>query len=358
MSFVAEQLSRRPLLLAILGFILAEICRFEPLQALWIIVIVLICRSWKPQVWLIGGIILGVVRFIPIAQTPNVSNSDFQGVVSSSPIWLKHGELCEIWNGNTQVKILWTEASAVFLGDRLEIIPKAGPNTSAISDLMLLSGQSRILERGPRWIRLATEFNRSLVKFCHDSILGTNGELIEALALSSTTDLSKSEKSILTKDGSLFLVSASGIHVFILSGLLLWLLPTILVPRVLRTLVLTGLLILYAAATGFHASTVRACVMVAVHEFAYLFNREYDAVSILSLAGLGYLVWQPEALLTPGFQVSMLTVLVLSLAMPLASTRIWASSILVNFWAGLARPRLSLFGFKFCRLQAYPSIPL
>jgi competence protein ComEC len=68
------------------------------------------------------------------------------------------------------------------------------------------------------------------------------------------------------------------------------------------------LLIVYALAAGLQPQIVRASVMAILGLTAYLFQRDPDALSALSLSGIAYLLWRPDAVYGMAFQLSFITV--------------------------------------------------
>ncbi|MDR3691369.1 MAG: ComEC/Rec2 family competence protein, partial [Fimbriimonas sp.] len=122
----------------------------------------------------------------------------------------------------------------------------------------------------------------------------------------SIVDPSDSRK--LKQSGLIHIVTASGLQVFVLAFLLFQLLRFLPASRPAQIVVVASILCLYALAAGLNPAVVRASVMSILALSAHLFRREPDALSSLALAGIGYLLWNPHAVYSPGFALSFVTV--------------------------------------------------
>jgi competence protein ComEC len=72
----------------------------------------------------------------------------------------------------------------------------------------------------------------------------------------------------------------------------------------LAAIVAFGVALFYLALSGANVATERAFIMVCVMLGAILFDRRALTLRSVSLAGCAILLWQPESLLEPGFQMS------------------------------------------------------
>ena len=122
-----------------------------------------------------------------------------------------------------------------------------------------------------------------------------------ALLLGDDSLLSYKADKALQISGIRHVIAVSGLHVSILFGLVYTLCAR---HRVLTTIIGFPLLLLFAAIAGFTPSIIRACVMQALMILALLINKEYDPPTALSLAALAILVWNPMAISSVSFQLS------------------------------------------------------
>ncbi|MEC3860453.1 ComEC/Rec2 family competence protein [Mesobacterium sp. TK19101] len=110
------------------------------------------------------------------------------------------------------------------------------------------------------------------------------------------------------------LLAISGLHMGLLTGVVFATLrlTMLLIPGVglrwpVKKLAAAGALVaagFYLGLSGGNVATERAFVMVAVMLVAVMLNRRAISLRAVALAALIVLIWQPEALLGPGFQMS------------------------------------------------------
>jgi ComEC/Rec2-related protein len=131
-----------------------------------------------------------------------------------------------------------------------------------------------------------------------------DGSWVTALTFNFPTDLSHDEKADLRFNGTYHLVSASGMHVWVIAILLHFLLVQLGLPRHWQLTTVFLILLAYVAFTGFHPATLRAAMMWLIGSAAYLFRRSPDGLSALCLSALVWLVFVPSDAFNAGFQLS------------------------------------------------------
>ena len=204
--------------------------------------------------------------------------------------------------------------SDVNLGDDLQIRADIDPLPFGAKPQRLEVAQLRptspiqVVRQGFGGWKAAMTLRRSFLGFIESygntQVVG----LLDALSFNVTGDLGRDFQEKLRRSGTIHIVSASGLHVTIISVALAALLLSVPIPRSAQLVAMSLLLVLYAAASGFHPPMVRAVTMVLVGSFAYAFRREPDGLSALSLAGVANLLMEPEAVASLGFQLSYLAV--------------------------------------------------
>lgn len=137
---------------------------------------------------------------------------------------------------------------------------------------------------------------------------------VQALALGDTRQLSDEDWQVLRATGLTHLIAISGFHVGLVAGfaalscyLLYWLFPRLgrAWPRQ-QTMALSAMLLAftYTAAAGFALPTWRTFLMIAVVAMARLSRRPVRISQSLALALIAILVFDPLAVLAPGFWLS------------------------------------------------------
>ena len=146
----------------------------------------------------------------------------------------------------------------------------------------------------------------------------TNDSVIKALALGERGEMSAEKWKLLTATGTNHLLAISGLHISLVTGfvffivLRVWRLSETLclyiaAQRVAALVAITAG-VLYAMLAGFAIPTQRAMIMATVVFMAIYFSKTIRPWSILLIAMLAVLIWDPFSILAPGFWLSFLAV--------------------------------------------------
>ncbi len=131
--------------------------------------------------------------------------------------------------------------------------------------------------------------------------------VLTALTSGNKSLLSRETKSAYSKSGAMHILALSGLHIgiiyTILSTLLFFLDKNILC-RQIKIHICTAALFLYAAATGFSASVLRASIMITTWKIISLSNRKSGRWDAVLLSATIILLINPAQLLEIGFQLS------------------------------------------------------
>ncbi|MDE6323882.1 MAG: ComEC family competence protein, partial [Paramuribaculum sp.] len=129
--------------------------------------------------------------------------------------------------------------------------------------------------------------------------------MISALA-GDTSDLSDTSRKLFTNAGISHVLAISGLHVGIIAfviSILLWPLYIMGFGRV-RNIATIAVVWTYAFIIGFPASVARAALMATIYLAGRLMQRRSSPLNSLAFAALCILLFSPEAILQPGFQLS------------------------------------------------------
>lgn len=138
-------------------------------------------------------------------------------------------------------------------------------------------------------------------------ISGNTGAIVRAMALGDKSGLTPELRAAYARSGTSHLLAVSGLHVgivFTLVNLLLAWLALLPHGHILRNFGAVCCIWLYAAATGFAPSTVRAAVMFSTLQFALASSSGYVTLNALAAAAFGMLVYNPAYLYDISFQLS------------------------------------------------------
>ncbi|MCI8565822.1 MAG: DNA internalization-related competence protein ComEC/Rec2 [Lachnospiraceae bacterium] len=145
-----------------------------------------------------------------------------------------------------------------------------------------------------------------------DSCLG----ILSALLLGDKDNLDEQNEALYQSAGILHILSVSGLHVSLLGGALLALTKRLYLPLWVQKFSACLLIVFYWQFCGASLSAGRAAIMFLCLCAAPLFERSYDSLSSLSLAGLLLLWDSPGLLFQPAFQLSFGAILGILLVCP------------------------------------------
>ncbi len=170
----------------------------------------------------------------------------------------------------------------------------------------------RIIQSGPAIFRWGLGWRESFLGFTESHLSPSTASLVDALCFNVDGDLPDEMRTNLQRSGTIHIISASGLHVFLLSLAVQFLLAYLPLPRWAQFGLLILILVLYAAAAGFRPPVVRAAFMGAAYMGSEFVKRVPDSISALSAVAIAFLLWKPLTLLDIGFQLSFVAVFALS----------------------------------------------
>lgn len=211
------------------------------------------------------------------------------------------------------------------LGDRIRVIGLRKPFREAQEDAQRLAGRVALIEptsvtvvkRASFPWRIAGAWRRSFMTFVHGSVSPSNAALLDAVCFNATWFIDDDDWEVLRRTGTVHIISASGLHVHLLSlalGFFLFRLP---IPRFATVSIMMLVLILFAIAAGSQAAILRSVIMASVALLAFFVRREPDWLNLMGLAGLIILMGDPRALFDIGFQLSFTLITGLAMFVPL-----------------------------------------
>lgn len=118
------------------------------------------------------------------------------------------------------------------------------------------------------------------------------------------------------KTGTMHIFAVSGLHVALISAMLLFLLRFFGLPRSWCGMIALPLIWFYTGATGWQPSAIRAALMISVVIGGWVLVRPTDLINSLCAAALVILVWDPQQLFGASFQLSFFVVLSIALLLP------------------------------------------
>ena len=293
----------------------------------------------RPLVLILGGLLLGigfptvswlfgiVAAFFFVLKRSSIGLLCL-GVFSAGFLLQWHAPLEIVPSGTFQGRIVLRSFPKFLKGDRLYSFETIGePKQSGILkisqgsplspfsilevDGLVTKGKSGNLRPSSLSVISSVPLLDFLVESQRYAIERTNqlygkedGAWVSALTFNFPSDLTKDEKADLRFNGTYHLVSASGMHVWVIALLLHFLLVQAGVSRHWQLPIVFLILLAYCGFTGFHPATLRATLMWLIGSSAYLFRRSPDGLSALALSALIWLFFVPDDAFNAGFQLS------------------------------------------------------
>ncbi|WDE98489.1 ComEC/Rec2 family competence protein [Lentisphaera profundi] len=166
-------------------------------------------------------------------------------------------------------------------------------------------------------------FNKSILKSRDQFLLRLSTQLnsereyqiLAAMLFGLKQELTSIQKDTLRKSGLMHIFAVSGLHVGIVSLIILLLMRLFCIPVWWRFSLLPLLLIPYLIMTGIPASALRAWIMISVWSIGICLKKSSVSLNSLYCAAFVILLINPNELLLVGFQFSFLVIFALLLSM-------------------------------------------
>lgn len=181
--------------------------------------------------------------------------------------------------------------------------------------------------------KLVNNANGYINNLFQNSLSSDCAPIAKGLVLGGSSRLNESLKTVFARAGVLHILAVSGLHI----GFIITFLGTILIflpisPKLKFSLIMLTLLF-YAALTGFRPSVLRASLMAFFFGLSFLMQREVDAIHIVNMTCLIFVLLYPGMLFDIGAQLSFAAVYGIIYALPRLNT-----IFLKNIKMGLFRP--------------------
>ncbi|MCK5191467.1 MAG: DNA internalization-related competence protein ComEC/Rec2, partial [Methylococcales bacterium] len=178
--------------------------------------------------------------------------------------------------------------------------------------------------------------------------------VIKALTIGERHDINKERWQIFRNTGTVHLLAISGLHIGLIAGLAYLLMLNISLrfavnsPQVIAAFFAIITAVFYSALAGFSLPTQRALLMLSIAMIAISSQRNITSANTLSLTMLAVLILDPLAVLSAGFWLSFLAVvmIVYSLAGRLGKVGYWQGALKIHWVTAIGLAPLLLFYFK------------
>lgn len=167
---------------------------------------------------------------------------------------------------------------------------------------VLANDQGALLER------VRSRVRRALTACIHALWPTEQAGILDAMLLGDASSIGRDVRTDYQRSGTYHILVVSGFNVGILAFVFFWILRLLRLGDTPATVCTITVAALYAFLTGAGAPVVRATLMLAVYLVTRLLYRERAALNAVGTAALALLVWDPESLFDPSFQLTFLAV--------------------------------------------------
>lgn len=308
-----EELERRPMVIAFLALVIGSASFISPVNFIFLVPLVyVIKRKLIPIICCLLGWCL-----YPRLDEKVVSDEGFlEGKVDvlTMPVLTGTSRRAVVSRGGSRYLIYLESGSNIALGDRISVRAEVLPlregqyaQRGAIGVLRTLE-EPIVIDQGSLLWRAGNWVSKSFAKFTSQFLTPSTAAMLDAMCFNMTADVDETFMDAMSKTGTVHIISTSGLHLVLVAYALTLSLSRLPIPRAWLLFILFGLLMVYAAASGFRPPVVRAVIMTIVFLTAYLWRRSPDGLSALSLAGFLSLLVAPELVADIGFQLSVVAV--------------------------------------------------
>lgn len=310
-----RQWTQRPLFACATAFILGYTARLEPLLFLLLFLLVPLIVARFSRWWTLAGCVLGLLLAPVTPLQPVRMKRPFAGEIQVVSVarGVKGGSEVDVLAGGLKCQLTAPEESQINQGDILLVTGEIGPPSPfhrpilaarGVSGVLRVSSIDKVVRAGPGWFKLGAAVRSGFRDFASASMSREPAALVRSVCFNDDSDLPKSLRANLVDSGTVHIISTSGLHVALLSGILFGLFRKLPIPRWAQIALLGMVLLPYVAAAGWRPPAVRSMILVVGVLLPYMVKRQPDALSWLSLGFLITVIADPHAPLSPSTQLS------------------------------------------------------
>ncbi len=162
------------------------------------------------------------------------------------------------------------------------------------------------------WDRWRTRFRRVVSSRIHAMWPPDRAAVLDAMLLGDSSGIGRDVRNDFQRSGTYHILVVSGFNVGILAFATLWLLRRLRVGDGLATVITLLLAAAYTYVADVGPPVVRATIMLGIYLLTRWLYRDRAALNAVSTAALALLLWDPESLFDPSFQLTFLSVLAIA----------------------------------------------
>ncbi len=157
---------------------------------------------------------------------------------------------------------------------------------------------------GNRGILLVARVRDYIEGTVNKNIGGTPGAFLKGITIGQRGQIPKEVQEVFKNTGVIHILAVSGLHVGIIAGIL-FVIVSLFRPKVIvKVILVSTFLVLYAFMIDLRPSVVRATVMTILLMIGIFGKKETDVLNTLCIAAFFILIWNPQSLFDVSFQLS------------------------------------------------------
>lgn len=164
----------------------------------------------------------------------------------------------------------------------------------------------------PRWERWRAAARRAILARIRAIWPSEHAVVLAAMLIGDTSSIGRDVRNDFQRSGTYHILVVSGFNVGILAFVVFWVLRRLPTGEVAATIVTLVLAAAYTYLTNAGAPVIRATLMLAIYLITRLLYRDRAALNAVSTAALALLVYEPESLFDPSFQLTFLSVIAIA----------------------------------------------
>lgn len=153
------------------------------------------------------------------------------------------------------------------------------------------------------------KYRDNMKDFINQKFESPNKDIIIGMLFGDTSGIDYDTKLSFNRTGLSHIFATSGLHVVILSYVILLVLGLFKINLKLKYSLCIFLIFIFMAMVGFSTSVVRAGIMIIILYLSRIFEQNYNSINSLILAGIIITISNPYSVLSLGFQLSFLATL-------------------------------------------------
>lgn len=157
-----------------------------------------------------------------------------------------------------------------------------------------------------------SRMHRSVLEKVHALWLPREAALLDAMVIGDEAFIECDTRVDFQRSGTYHVLVVSGMNISILAFIVFWTLRRLRLSQIPATLATVGFCVGYAFVTEVGAPVWRATLMCAVYLGTRLLYRDRAMLNALGTAALGLLIYDPQQLFSPSFQMTFLCVLIVA----------------------------------------------